>query len=78
MGHNNPVTFDPSVDPHEKHYKPKKTVAQCKAMLRAQCVANPLSWNKMQLYNIEKGGTNVSAKTFTDFTAEFLLTRGPL
>jgi hypothetical protein len=34
----------------------------------------------MQLYTIEKNGDNfagVTAKIFTDYTAEFLLTRGP-
>ena len=29
------------------------------------------------MYNIVDGGTNVSAAIFTDYTAEFLLTRGP-
>lgn len=34
----------------------------------------------MQLYEIQKNGNNfdgVTARTFTDYTAEFLLTRGP-
>jgi hypothetical protein len=29
------------------------------------------------MYNIVDGGTNVTAAMFTDYTAEFLLTRGP-
>jgi len=31
----------------------------------------------MQLYSIGQGGRGVSAQNFTDYTAEFLLTRGP-
>jgi hypothetical protein len=42
-----------------------------------ECVAKPSSWNKMVLYNIPGGGSGVSAEGFTDYTAEFLLTRGP-
>lgn len=38
---------------------------------------NPTSWNKMQMYTVYKGGANLTAADFTDYTAEFLLTRGP-
>ena len=31
----------------------------------------------MQLYNIPSGGKGLSPADFTDYTAEFLLTRGP-
>ena len=31
----------------------------------------------MQLYNIPSGGEHTSAENVTDYTAEFLLTRGP-
>ena len=51
--------------------------AACKATLAMECVAKPSSWNKMVLYNIPGGGSGVSAEGFTDYTAEFLLTRGP-
>ena len=37
----------------------------------------PAQWNRMQLYSIGQGGRGVSAQNFTDYTAEFLLTRGP-
>eukprot|EP01052_Picozoa_sp_SAG31_P053553 SAG31_NODE_13791_length_846_cov_2.890228_1_plen_149_part_00 len=51
--------------------------AGCLAKLRELCVPKPKQWNKMQMYNIGQGGSGVSASNFTDFTAEFLLTRGP-
>ena len=38
---------------------------------------DPPTWQHMQLYKIDNGGSGVSAQNFTDFTAEFLLTRGP-
>eukprot|EP00656_Telonema_subtile_P001746 TRINITY_DN10758_c0_g2_i2.p1 TRINITY_DN10758_c0_g2~~TRINITY_DN10758_c0_g2_i2.p1 ORF type:complete len:445 (-),score=93.61 TRINITY_DN10758_c0_g2_i2:229-1563(-) len=50
---------------------------QCKTTLRQLCVPTPSSWNNLQMYNIPNAGTNVTATQFTDFTAEFLLTRGP-
>ena len=45
--------------------------------LQSRCVANSTTWNKMQLYNIPDGGKGATAECFTDYTAEFLLTRGP-
>ena len=55
---------------------------QCTAILRELCVGansstTPSSWNRFQLYNIPNGGRHVSPENFTDYTAEFLLTRGP-
>ena len=49
----------------------------CLRKLRQLCVPKPTQWNKMQMYNIGQGGKGVSAQNFTDFTSEFLLTRGP-
>ena len=51
--------------------------AACKATLAMECTENPMSWNKMVLYNIPNCGSGVTAQGFTDYTAEFLLTRGP-
>ena len=58
------------------------SAASCKSTLKTLCVganasATPSAWNRMQLYNIPKGGNGVSPADFTDYTAEFLLTRGP-
>merc|ERR1712070_179078 len=50
---------------------------QCKATLRQLCVPKPKTWNKFQLYAIPNGGKDATAQNFTDWTAEFLLTRGP-
>eukprot|EP00035_Acanthoeca_spectabilis_P024842 m.455618 g.455618 ORF g.455618 m.455618 type:complete len:638 (+) comp20907_c0_seq1:3-1916(+) len=55
---------------------------QCKTTLRSLCVgahpsASPSTWQKLQMYNIPDGGTGATAQNFTDYTAEFLLTRGP-
>lgn len=55
---------------------------QCKAKLETLCVganasATPSSWNRLQMYNIPNGGEQATAQNFTDYTAEFLLTRGP-
>lgn len=62
-----------------KNGKPSKNQqgAGCLSKLRQLCVPKPSQWNKMQMYNIGQGGRGVSAQNFTDFTAEFLLTRGP-
>jgi hypothetical protein len=54
----------------------------CKAALRKTCIganasATPTSWNRLQMYNVPNGGSGVTAQGFTDYTAEFLLTRGP-
>ena len=57
--------------------------AQCKAVLEQICVganasaATPSTWNRMQMYTVPEGGKNVTAQGFRDYTAEFLLTRGP-
>merc|ERR1712190_526912 len=53
----------------------KMNSTTCKATLRSVCVTKPTTWNKMQMYGIP--GTGVSTVNFTDYTAEFLLTRGP-
>lgn len=53
------------------------TPAQCNTFLRERCVPKPSTWNKMQLYNIPNGGSGVTDQGFTDYTAEFMLTRGP-
>ena len=58
------------------------TPAACKAALDKVCVganasATPSSWNRMQMYNVPNGGQGVTTQGFTDYTAEFLLTRGP-
>ena len=55
---------------------------QCKAMMRKQCVggnqsAAPAAWDRFAMYNIPGGGEHASPQDFTDYTAEFLLTRGP-
>ena len=55
----------------------KMNKEQCQQTLRALCVPKPATWNKMQLYNIPNGGEGVSPAAFTEYTAEFLLTRGP-
>ena len=51
--------------------------ATCKAVLAASCTPNPQRWNKFQGYAIPGGGFGMTAQSFTDYTAEFLLTRGP-
>eukprot|EP00039_Didymoeca_costata_P006126 m.87634 g.87634 ORF g.87634 m.87634 type:complete len:620 (-) comp13122_c0_seq1:133-1992(-) len=51
--------------------------SQCMSTLRNLCVPQPKTWNRLQMYNIPKGGTGVTDQGFTDYTAEFLLTRGP-
>ena len=55
---------------------------QCKAALEQLCVgtnasATPSAWDRMQMYTIPNGGKNVTTQGFLDYTAEFLLTRGP-
>jgi len=49
----------------------------CTSVLRSACVANYSGWNRFQMYQIPSGGRGFTAQTFTDYTAEFLLTRGP-
>eukprot|EP01043_Picozoa_sp_COSAG02_P008111 COSAG02_NODE_253_length_26942_cov_80.561152_3_plen_174_part_00 len=58
------------------------TPKECKAALEKLCVganasATPSAWNRMQMYTIPNGGKNVTTQGFLDYTAEFLLTRGP-
>lgn len=60
------------------------STASCKATLKSLCVgggpnasATPSAWDRMQLYNIPNGGEHTTEANFTDYTAEFLLTRGP-
>ena len=57
----------------------KKNVseAQCKTTLESVCKPKPDSWNKMQLYNIPSGGKGLQEADLKQYTAEFLLTRGP-
>ena len=45
--------------------------------LASVCVANASTWNRFQLYSIPNGGKDATPQCFTDYTAEFLLTRGP-
>ena len=54
----------------------------CKSTLEVSCVganasATPPTWSRMQMYNVPGGGKGLSPENFTDYTAEFLLTRGP-
>jgi len=51
--------------------------ATCKTILTSLCTPSPSAWNRYQLYEIPGGGFGFSPQTFTDYTAEFLLTRGP-
>jgi hypothetical protein len=51
--------------------------ATCKAVLAASCTPSPSRWNKFQGYAIPHGGFGMTPAGFTDWTAEFLLTRGP-
>lgn len=51
--------------------------ATCKAALASVCTATPSSWNRMQLYNIPSGGKGLQEADLKQYTAEFLLTRGP-
>eukprot|EP00040_Diaphanoeca_grandis_P027318 m.155154 g.155154 ORF g.155154 m.155154 type:complete len:642 (-) comp30927_c0_seq1:241-2166(-) len=50
---------------------------ECKTTLKSLCVPEPSGWKRLQMYNIPHGGKNCTAQNFTDYTAEFLLTRGP-
>ena len=45
--------------------------------LASVCVVNASTWNRFQLYSIPNGGKGATPQCFTDYTAEFLLTRGP-
>lgn len=65
------------MDGNGMHNLASMNATQCKTTLRDLCVPKPRTWNRMQLYNIPHGGKGVTAAGFTDYTAEFLLTRGP-
>lgn len=56
-----------------------KTVdgATCRTFLRSVCKPNPSQWNRLQMYTLPGGGQGAGAQCFTDYTAEFMLTRGP-
>lgn len=49
----------------------------CTTYLRSVCVSNPSIFKRFMLYSIPNGGKDASEQSFTDYTAEFLLTRGP-
>jgi hypothetical protein len=50
----------------------------CKAVLASSCTTTPPTrWNRFQGYAIPGGGFGMTPQGFTDYTAEFLLTRGP-
>merc|ERR1712072_1677783 len=51
--------------------------SQCKDILRERCTPEPSTWNRLQMYNVQHGGSGATPQNFTDYTAEFLLTRGP-
>jgi hypothetical protein len=51
--------------------------ATCRAYLAAQCVPAPAAWNRFVGYAIPGGGFKMTTQGFTDYTAEFMLTRGP-
>ena len=51
--------------------------ATCRSYLAAQCVPAPSAWNRFVGYAIPGGGFKMTAQGFTDYTAEFMLTRGP-
>ena len=71
------LTWNPLINRPNRPQKTEPTPAECKAILRDWCTPKPSGWNKYALYNIPAGGKNVTAAMFTDYTAEFLLTRGP-
>lgn len=51
--------------------------ATCKTVLAQSCVPSPPQWNRFVGYAIPGGGFKMTPQGFTDYTAEFLLTRGP-
>ena len=52
--------------------------ATCKQVLASSCTAAPPSrWSRFEGYAIPGGGFGMTPQGFTDYTAEFLLTRGP-
>ena len=63
-------------DPHGRGPHTPITPAQCKSTLRGFCQKDPPSWNKLTLNNIPGGGKNLQEAELTQYTAEFMLTRG--
>jgi len=55
----------------------KVAAAQCEATLKQMCVDKPPAWNRMTMFNIPHGGKGLKQPQLLDYTAEFLLTRGP-
>ena len=51
--------------------------ATCRLVLAQSCVPSPARWNRFEGYAIPGGGFKMTPQGFTDYTAEFLLTRGP-
>jgi len=51
--------------------------ATCRAYLKTQCVPAPAAWDHFKGYAIPGGGFKMTPQGFTDYTSEFLLTRGP-
>jgi len=61
--------------PSRRHVPPSPN--QCKSMLRSLCVEKPSFWDKMTMSNIPKGGKGLTEADLKQYTAEFMLTRGP-
>jgi hypothetical protein len=55
----------------------KITPAQCVQILSSYCVPEPPAWNNYMNNLIGRGGEGLTPANLTDYTAEFLLTRGP-
>jgi hypothetical protein len=51
--------------------------ATCLSFLTSACTPTQTRWNRFQGYAVPKGGFGMTPQGFTDWTAEFLLTRGP-
>ena len=51
--------------------------ASCRSILAEACVPSPPQWKRYVMYTISGGGQGASDQCFTDYTAEFMLTRGP-
>ena len=56
------------------HLVRKTAPDECASILRAWCVPDPPFWRKAHFYRVSASQVTTNA---TDFTAEFLLTRGP-
>lgn len=56
------------------HIARKTSPEVCAATLREWCVPQPPQWNRAHFYRVS---TDQASTNATDFTAEFLLTRGP-